>query len=187
MAIIFFSIAGTSYTAKNRLELWILTLLAMVTVVVNGVALSAILFRINEWGITPNRAAVLGINLLMLINLLLVVVQLFKVLFNNSQAGTVRAVISRYLPVYTLWALIVTGLFPLIFGFWSTCSGLAPFEIKKGDQNVWKRLNIALKELPITTYPKTAKAIGYQWLLSGWRFLNLWFPDLVKFSENSLI
>lgn len=117
MAIIFFSIAGTSYTAKNSLELWILTLLAMVTVVVNGVALSAILFRINEWGITPNRAAVLGINLLMLINLLLVVVQLFKVLFNNSQAGTVRAVISRYLPVYTLWALIVTGLFPLIFGF----------------------------------------------------------------------
>ncbi|HWK59489.1 MAG TPA: hypothetical protein VNQ80_19255 [Parapedobacter sp.] len=117
MAIVFFSIAGTSYTAKNRIEIWVLTLLVVVTVVVNAVALSAILFRISEWGITPNRAAVLGANLLVLINLLSVLVQLFKVLFRNAPIAAVRGVVSGYLPIYSLWALIVTIFFPLIFGF----------------------------------------------------------------------
>jgi hypothetical protein len=80
MAIIFFSVAETSGTPKSQAETWIIFLLSVVTVIVNGIALSAILFRISEWGITPNRAAVLGGNVLILINLLLVTVQLFKVL-----------------------------------------------------------------------------------------------------------
>ena len=117
MAIIFFSIAGTSSFSKNRLEIWVITLLAAVTVIVNAVALSAILFRITEWGITPNRAAVLGANVLVLTNLMLVLVQLFKVLLRNSPIAAVRNVVARYLPVYSLWALIVTFLFPLIFGW----------------------------------------------------------------------
>src|SRR5690606_19374915 len=77
MAIIFFSIAESTKTIKSQLEIWILFLLSVVTIIVNGVALSAILFRISEYGITPNRAAVLGGNGLILINLLLVTSQLF--------------------------------------------------------------------------------------------------------------
>ena len=80
MAIIFFSVAEISKTTKSPTEIWVLFLLSVVTVVVNGIALSAILFRISEWGITPNRAAVLGGNVLILINLLLVTAQLFRVL-----------------------------------------------------------------------------------------------------------
>lgn len=116
MALIFFTIAGTSVAAKSRMEIWIITLLAAVTVIVNSVALSAILFRITEWGITPNRAAVLGANLSILVNLLLVLIQLFRVLWGNTPIANVRNTVARYLPVYLLWALIVTFLFPLIFG-----------------------------------------------------------------------
>ncbi|MFB2117810.1 hypothetical protein [Parapedobacter sp. 2B3] len=116
MAIIFFSIAGTSTTTENRMGIWIITLLAAVTVIVNGVALSAILFRIAEWGITPNRAAVLGANVVVLVNLLLVLAQLLRVLFKNAPIANVRNVVARYLPVYCLWGLIVMLLFPLIFG-----------------------------------------------------------------------
>lgn len=117
MAIIFFSIAGTSSTPKKRMEIWIITLLATVTVIVNGVAFAAILFRITEWGITPNRTAVLGANLLILINLLLVLLQLFRVLSGKVAIAVVRNAVVRYLPIYCLWALIVTFLFPFIFGF----------------------------------------------------------------------
>ena len=60
MAIILFSVAGTSRPAKNYVETFILFLLSVLTVIVNGIALSAILFRISEWGLTPNRVAVLG-------------------------------------------------------------------------------------------------------------------------------
>jgi hypothetical protein len=117
MAIIFFSVAETSKITKNRMEVWVLFMLSVVTIIVNGIALSAILFRITEWGITPNRAAVLGSNGLILINLLFVTVQLFKVLFKKADINQVGKSIAFYLPIYFLWTIIVTFLFPLIFGF----------------------------------------------------------------------
>ena len=117
MAIIFFSIAGTSQITKTRTETGLLFLLSVVTIIVTGIALSAILYRISAWGITPNRAAVLGSNSLILIHLFLVTVQLFKVLSKKAEIRGIGKVISLYLPVYCLWAFIVTFLFPLLFGF----------------------------------------------------------------------
>ncbi len=116
MAIIFFSVAETSNT-KSPVEVWVLVLLSAVTVIVNGIALSAILFRISEWGITPNRAAVLGGNLLILINLLIVIMQLFRVLSKKSNITGVGRAIALYLPVYFIWTVIVIFLFPFLFGF----------------------------------------------------------------------
>jgi hypothetical protein len=117
MAIIFFSVAGTSKSYKSNAEVWILFLLSVVTILVNGIALSAILFRISEWGITPNRAAVLGGNVLILINLLMVTARLFRVISKKENIIRVGQAITWYLPVYVIWAIIVTFLFPLIFGF----------------------------------------------------------------------
>jgi hypothetical protein len=117
MAIIFFSVAESSKKETNQLENWILFLLSSVTIIVGGIALSAILYRIFTLGITPNRAAVLGSNLLIFINLLLVTAQLFKVVTKKSDISGVGKVISFYLPVYCIWTIIVTFIFPLIFWF----------------------------------------------------------------------
>ncbi|TCC90336.1 hypothetical protein EZ428_13750 [Pedobacter frigiditerrae] len=117
LAIIFFSIVETAKATKNTTAVWILLLLATVTVIVNGVALSAIVFRIAEMGITPNRAAVLGSNVLILINLLLVTTKLFKVLAKKVEIDDVGKTIASYLPIYFIWTIIVTFIFPLIFGF----------------------------------------------------------------------
>jgi hypothetical protein len=117
MAIIFFSVAGTSRPTKNYAETFILFLLSVLTVIVNGIALSAILFRISEWGITPNRIAVLGGNILMLINLIFVIVRLLKTLRSNSDITEVAAAIGLFLPVYAAWAFLVTFVLPLVFGF----------------------------------------------------------------------
>jgi len=116
MAIIFFSVAESSAT-KSKTETTILFLLSVLTIIVNGVALSAILFRISELGITPNRAAVLGSNVLILINLLLVTAQLFKVLTGKAQISAVGKTIAQYLPIYIAWTILVTFIFPLIFNF----------------------------------------------------------------------
>lgn len=117
MAIIFFSGAETSKTTKSQAEIWVLFLLSVVTVIVNGIALSAILFRISQWGITPNRAAVLGSNVLILINLLFVIAQLFRALSKRANITEVGKAIASYLPIYCLWVTIVTFIFPFIFGF----------------------------------------------------------------------
>jgi hypothetical protein len=117
MAIIFFSIAETSRSGKSQGETWILFLLSAITAIVNGIALSAILFRISTWGITPNRVAVLGGNILILINLLLVIAQFYRVLSKKTDISGVRKAIALYLPFYILWAIIGTFILPLIFGF----------------------------------------------------------------------
>ncbi|MDQ3279346.1 MAG: hypothetical protein M3Q06_13540 [Bacteroidota bacterium] len=117
MAIIFFSIAEAANATKSRMEIWVLFLLSVVTIVVNCIALSAILFRISEGGFTPNRAAVLGGNVLILVNLLLVTAQLFRVLTKKGDTSGVRNVIAAYLPVYAVWVTVVTFLFPFLFGF----------------------------------------------------------------------
>jgi hypothetical protein len=116
MAIIFFSVAESS-AATAKASVWVLFILSLLTVIVNAIALSAILFRISEWGMTPNRAAVLGSNLLILVNLLLVTWKLLHAGRGKSEISQVGNVIARYLPVYSIWAVVVTFVFPIIFGF----------------------------------------------------------------------
>ena len=124
MAIIFFSVAESSKTTGSaNTATWVLFLLSAVTIVVNGIALSAIVFRIAEWGLTPNRLAVLGSNLLMLLNLFFITIQLYKALTRQSGTVAVGRSIAVFLPVYTIWAMIVIFLFPLMFGFkWRSAS-----------------------------------------------------------------
>ncbi|WP_324721431.1 hypothetical protein [Salinimicrobium sp. HB62] len=115
MAIIFFSIAGGSETTKTKIEKWMLFLLSIVTILVNGIALSAIMFRIAEWGITPNRLAVMGANILILTHLLLVANNLYKTASGKGTLTNLGRSIARYIPVYVVWLLIVVFLFPLLF------------------------------------------------------------------------
>lgn len=117
MALIFFSVAEASKEQTSKATKWILTLLSGATILVNLVALSAIGFRISEWGITPNRLAVLGVNLLMLVHLVMVAFRLFKTIYSQKSFADVALVVVRYLPIYLIWSLIVVFLFPLIFGF----------------------------------------------------------------------
>ena len=117
LSIIFFSVAESSKTGKTKVEIWILAFLSVLTIIVNGVALSAILYRIATLGITPNRLAIMGGNILILINLVLVSVSLFRTLTKRTEISEVEKVISSYLPVYFVWTIIVTFIFPLGFGF----------------------------------------------------------------------
>lgn len=116
MALIFFSVAETA-KQNGRAGRILLFALAFVTVLVNGIALSAIIFRISEWGITPNRLAVLGGNVLILTNLLLVTYRLFKSVMDSDEIKKVEYSIASYLPVYSVWAMFVVFVMPALFGF----------------------------------------------------------------------
>jgi hypothetical protein len=117
MAIILFSIAETSKNAGSKISMMMLLGLSVVTIILNGIALSAILFRISAWGLTPNRLAVLGGNLLILSNLLLVAYRLFKTTKGVNDIEKVEESIVFFLPIYSVWTVFVTFVFPLIFGF----------------------------------------------------------------------
>ena len=117
MAIIFFSVAENTKDSGRNFNTIMLFSLSIVTIIINGIALSAIAFRISEWGITPNRLAVLGANLLILTHLLFVSYELFKGVRRNQSLENVEKAISFFLPIYSLWTIIVVFIFPVLFGF----------------------------------------------------------------------
>jgi len=116
MGIIVFSISETSITRKQKLNEMVLFILSIITLIINLIALSAIFYRLSEYGLTPNRLAILGSNILIFGNLILIMIDLFKINLKKSELEKVEMTISKYLPIYILWTLIVIFGFPLIFG-----------------------------------------------------------------------
>ena len=117
IAIILFSVSTTINQNISQVSGIILFALSVVTVIVSCMALSAILFRISTLGITPNRLAVVGANLLMLTNLFWISFQLFKTVFKKSDISSVENAIASFIPFYILWTIIVSFIFPLLFNF----------------------------------------------------------------------
>lgn len=117
MVMIAFSLAENARTHKHTWEILVLFALSVVTIIINIIAVSAILLRIGSLGITPNRTAVLGGNILMLIHLILISFALFKSYKNQINIDKVEKSITSYLPIYIIWTIIVTFIFPLIFNF----------------------------------------------------------------------
>jgi hypothetical protein len=116
MGIIIFSVSGTAVIKNQKINAMVLFILSIVTIIIDLIALSAIFYRLGEYGLTPNRLAVLVSNILVLINLIMIMNDLFRVNFRNKEFDTVGETISKYLPVYLVWIIIVVFGFPLFFG-----------------------------------------------------------------------
>ena len=117
MGIIIFSVSETSIITNQKFSAVILLALSAVTIIVDLVAVSAIFYRLKEYGLTPNRLAVLVSNILVLVNLVLIMADLFRINFKGREFSKVEMTVSKYLPVYLIWIIIVTFGFPVIFGF----------------------------------------------------------------------
>ena len=117
MAIILFSLTEVTNNASSKINLIILLGLALLTIIANAIALSAISFRLNEFGLSPNRLAVLGANLLMFAHLLVVSYGLIKNLNGKVTLQDVEAKIALFIPVYAVWAAFIAFAFPFIFQF----------------------------------------------------------------------
>ena len=83
----------------------------------DGVALSAIGQRITEYGFSPNRTAVLGMNLLLLGNLSWSAVLSWRFLRGRGTFAALERWQTHYLPLYAAWAALVVLLFPPLFGY----------------------------------------------------------------------
>ncbi len=114
MAIIVFSLSELDKSNIRKLNVIVLFLLAVVTLIIDLYALSAIISRLSD-GFTPNRTVVLLSNILFLVNILLILPGLFLAGFKGKPLDRVEMVICRYLPVYFLYAAVVIFVFPIIF------------------------------------------------------------------------
>lgn len=91
--------------------------LITVAIIVDVVALSAIAFRLSEYGLSPNKLAALGENVLLLVNLAALLVMYIRYFRGRSQFQAIEKWQTRYLGVYALWMAVVVFLFPLFFRF----------------------------------------------------------------------
>ena len=116
MAIIVFSISELDKSKTKDPNVLILFLLAILTIVTNMVALTAILTRVFD-GLTPNRTIVLVSNILIFVNLILLAKDLYHAYHKDNQLVNVEKTVARYLTVYMVYTLIVIFVVPFVFGF----------------------------------------------------------------------
>jgi hypothetical protein len=117
MALILFSLGEATKANASRVHQYFLFALALVAIIDNGIALSAIGYRLVEFGISPNRLVVLGSNALIMVHLMLATKNLWGFIKGQTTIEEVEKGITSYLPIYAIWAAIVSFLFPLIFQF----------------------------------------------------------------------
>jgi hypothetical protein len=91
--------------------------LVICALLVDAMALWAILARISAFGFTPNRVAALGENLILVVNLGWSAVLYARFLRRRAGFAPLERWQTAYLPVYAAWAWIVVVIFPLVFRF----------------------------------------------------------------------
>ncbi len=113
-AIIVFSLSELSKSDKS-FNVLMLFALALLAIVINAIALFAIITRLTE-GFTPNRTVVLVSNVLIFVNLVQIALNLLQVYFTGKPLRQVEVAVAKYLPVYFAWTIIVIFVLPFVFG-----------------------------------------------------------------------
>jgi hypothetical protein len=85
--------------------------------VLDVMVLGTMIARIDELGFTPNRAAVLGLNLVLLVNLAGAAWLSARFVMRRNTLHRLERWQTAYLPLFALWAAAVVVLLPPLFGF----------------------------------------------------------------------
>jgi ABC-type multidrug transport system fused ATPase/permease subunit len=91
--------------------------LVLSALAIDVLVLVTILGRISEYGGTPNKAAALGENVVLLVNLAWTAWLLIRLTLRRSPFAALERWQTGYLPVYATWAWIVVLAFPPLFSF----------------------------------------------------------------------
>ncbi|MDA1369939.1 MAG: hypothetical protein O2971_04135 [Proteobacteria bacterium] len=115
LAMTIFSICGRNSDRPSMLADAVNLGLIGVTLIVNLVALSAIVYRLSEWGLSPNRVVVTGANLLIFTHLIWISFSYLKLLRGRAESEDLTRAVTRMLPAYGVWAAFVMVGIPLLF------------------------------------------------------------------------
>ena len=85
--------------------------------VADVVMLAAMAGRVSDFGLTPNRVAALGENVVLLANLCVSAWLYIRVWRGRRPVSALERWQTAYAPVYAVWAAVVVVVFPPIFGF----------------------------------------------------------------------
>lgn len=105
--------AGRPAGAMDRIQL----LTVVSALVLDVMVLGAMVARIGELGLTPNRVAALGLNLLLLVNLAGTALLLWRFVTGRVVFDRLERWQTAYLPVFAGWTAAVIVALPPLFAF----------------------------------------------------------------------
>jgi hypothetical protein len=117
LGLLLYSVSARDQQAPPSIFDFVQVILVIGALLADAVALWAIAARINEFGLSPNRVAALGENLILLVNLAWAAVLYVRFLRHRGTFTSVERWLTSYLPVYFVWATFVVIFFPPIFQF----------------------------------------------------------------------
>ena len=117
LALLLYSVSARDPSAPPSAFDWVQVTLVIAALLADAFALWAISARISEFGVSPNRIAALGMNLILLVNLAWSAVLYARFLRGGRPFAALEQWQTGYLPVYSVWAAVVVVVFPPLFNF----------------------------------------------------------------------
>lgn len=91
--------------------------LMVAALAVDAIALFAMAGRLADFGATPNRAAAIGENILLAVNLIGLLIHYARFMLGKADFGETTRFQTAYLSIYAVWFAFVVFAFPPLFGF----------------------------------------------------------------------
>ena len=117
LAMVSFTIIDQKENESLGLTFKINFALLGISLFINILALSAVIYRWFEYGMSPNRFVVIGLNIIIFSHLTRIMMEHVKVLQKKSDVENAKSKVVDYLPVYTIWSLFVFFALPIIFQY----------------------------------------------------------------------
>ncbi len=117
VALVVYGISARD-AAKGVGAMDVIRLCAVVAaVILDALVLASMLSRVGEFGFTANRVAALGLNIILIVNLLGTAWLLVRQVAGRAPAVRLERWQTGYLPVFAAWVVFVVIALPPVFGF----------------------------------------------------------------------
>ncbi len=117
LGLVLYLVSARRERAPAGLFDYVALALVVLALVADTVALGAIASRLASFGVSPNKVAALGENVLLFVHLAGLAWCYTQFLRGRRGFEGVMSWLTRYLPAYVVWAAIVALGFPVMFGF----------------------------------------------------------------------
>jgi hypothetical protein len=117
LGLLLYAISARDPAVPAGLFDWLQLALVISATLIDALVLLAVTSRITEWGTTPNKAAALGVNVILLANLAWTAFLLADFVRHRRPFEHLERWHTRYLAVYAAWAWTVVVVFPPVFGY----------------------------------------------------------------------
>jgi hypothetical protein len=117
LGLVLYTISARDHTARPGLFDRLQLVLVVTALIIDAIVLVVMADRISEFGLTPNKLAALGENVILLANLAWSAWLFFGFVRGRSPYALLERWQTRYVSVYAVWAWAVVLLLPAAFGF----------------------------------------------------------------------